>query len=207
MTSKLPPPVLTADHAAVDLLNSVGAPWGAHLDWLESGADLVDWMAQAGLVSAPDADRLKASASAASLDAAAQEARELRELLRGHLTSPSRQLIERLNHWLEHVAYDTRIVHDDWPAYFQDQPTSTPRLQVSVRIETADDLLAVLARSIADLLCNTDRDRTRGCDGPSCTFWFHDITKNNSRRWCSMAICGNRAKAAAHRARRKSDPD
>ena len=44
----------------------------------------------------------------------------------------------------------------------------------------------------------------RGCEGPVCTLLFLDRTKAHGRRWCSMAVCGNRAKAAAHRARRAS---
>ncbi|MBD2103918.1 CGNR zinc finger domain-containing protein [Leptolyngbya sp. FACHB-261] len=38
----------------------------------------------------------------------------------------------------------------------------------------------------------------RCCEGANCTFWFHDRTKSHARRWCSMAICGNRAKATSH---------
>ncbi|MEL6323421.1 MAG: CGNR zinc finger domain-containing protein, partial [Pseudomonadota bacterium] len=41
-------------------------------------------------------------------------------------------------------------------------------------------------------------------EGPTCTLYFHDVSKNHKRRWCSMDICGNRAKAAAHRKARKA---
>jgi predicted RNA-binding Zn ribbon-like protein len=37
--------------------------------------------------------------------------------------------------------------------------------------------------------------------GTDCTLWSYDRTKAHQRRWCSMAICGNRAKARVHRAR------
>ncbi|RFU38695.1 zf-CGNR multi-domain protein [Actinomadura logoneensis] len=47
------------------------------------------------------------------------------------------------------------------------------------------------------------RERVRKCADPDCVLWFYDLTKNGSRRWCSMEICGNRAKTArfqqAHR--------
>ncbi|GAA1528021.1 CGNR zinc finger domain-containing protein [Actinomadura kijaniata] len=49
-------------------------------------------------------------------------------------------------------------------------------------------------------------DRVRKCANPECVLWFHDVSKNGSRRWCSMEICGNRAKTArfqeTHRRRR-----
>jgi predicted RNA-binding Zn ribbon-like protein len=44
----------------------------------------------------------------------------------------------------------------------------------------------------------------RECEGSVCSLLFLDRTKAHGRRWCSMALCGNRAKAAAHRARRSS---
>jgi hypothetical protein len=43
--------------------------------------------------------------------------------------------------------------------------------------------------------------RTTACEAGNCSLWFLDVSKGHARRWCSMAICGNRAKAAAHRAR------
>ena len=43
-----------------------------------------------------------------------------------------------------------------------------------------------------------DRSRVRRCANPRCGLLFYDTTKNNSRRWCAMAACGNRAKARTH---------
>jgi predicted RNA-binding Zn ribbon-like protein len=44
-------------------------------------------------------------------------------------------------------------------------------------------------------------DRIRTCGGPGCVLHFFDDSRNGTRRWCSMAGCGNRAKAARHYAR------
>ena len=65
----------------------------------------------------------------------------------------------------------------------------------------AQDLLLPIAEAMGDLLCNVDFASVRKCESPACTLWFRDVSKNHTRRWCSMAICGNRAKAAAHRAK------
>jgi len=43
----------------------------------------------------------------------------------------------------------------------------------------------------------------KNCEGPTCTMLFLDTTKGHARRWCTMAVCGNRAKQASHRARAK----
>jgi predicted RNA-binding Zn ribbon-like protein len=43
-----------------------------------------------------------------------------------------------------------------------------------------------------------DRPRIRRCEGDRCALVYYDTSKNRSRRWCTMTVCGNRAKAAAH---------
>ncbi|PPK68553.1 CGNR zinc finger domain-containing protein [Actinokineospora auranticolor] len=53
------------------------------------------------------------------------------------------------------------------------------------------------ARHCLDLL-TTVPDRIKACAGPTCVLHFLDTSKNGSRRWCSMAGCGNRAKANRH---------
>jgi predicted RNA-binding Zn ribbon-like protein len=46
-----------------------------------------------------------------------------------------------------------------------------------------------------------DPGRVRRCAGPTCVLLFLDVSKSGRRRWCDMAVCGNRAKVAAHHAR------
>jgi predicted RNA-binding Zn ribbon-like protein len=58
------------------------------------------------------------------------------------------------------------------------------------------------ARNYLELL-STAPDRIRGCDGHACVLHFFDTSRNGTRRWCSMAACGNRAKASRHYARSK----
>ncbi|MBV9276518.1 MAG: CGNR zinc finger domain-containing protein, partial [Verrucomicrobia bacterium] len=54
---------------------------------------------------------------------------------------------------------------------------------------------------LADLVCSQDFSLVKGCEGKACTLLFLDRTNGRARRWCSMTICGNRAKQAAHRQR------
>jgi predicted RNA-binding Zn ribbon-like protein len=65
----------------------------------------------------------------------------------------------------------------------------------------ADRLLWPLVRSAALLLTSPELKRLRQCDGHNCTWLFLDKSKNRSRRWCTMDICGNRAKSRRHYAR------
>jgi predicted RNA-binding Zn ribbon-like protein len=70
------------------------------------------------------------------------------------------------------------------------------------RWEKPTELLHPIAAAAADLICHQDFRLIRACEGPACMLLFLDRTKAHARRWCSMAVCGNRAKAAAHRGRR-----
>lgn len=65
-------------------------------------------------------------------------------------------------------------------------------------------LMIPIVESAADALILGELARVRRCADPRCARVFFDGTKNAARRWCDMATCGNRAKAARHRARLKS---
>jgi len=66
--------------------------------------------------------------------------------------------------------------------------------------------LAAIARDAVDLLSGPDRERLRECAAADCSGIFVDESRGRRRRWCSSARCGNRARVAAHRARRASSP-
>ncbi|HVW35788.1 MAG TPA: CGNR zinc finger domain-containing protein [Pirellulales bacterium] len=76
-----------------------------------------------------------------------------------------------------------------------------PLLRRFHRWDSPRELLVPIAAAAADLICNHDFRRIRSCEGSACVLLFLDRTKARARRWCSMAVCGNRAKAAAHRSR------
>ncbi len=66
-----------------------------------------------------------------------------------------------------------------------------------------DRMLWPVARSAAELLTTTTLSRVRECEGAGCGWLFLDMSKNHSRRWCSMNSCGNRAKANRHYRRKR----
>jgi predicted RNA-binding Zn ribbon-like protein len=68
---------------------------------------------------------------------------------------------------------------------------------------TLDRMLWTVARSAAELLTSAYLDLVRECEGVGCGSLFLDISKNHSRRWCSMESCGNRAKVNRHYHRKK----
>jgi predicted RNA-binding Zn ribbon-like protein len=65
-------------------------------------------------------------------------------------------------------------------------------------------LVIPIVESAADALILGELQRVRQCADPRCRRVFFDNTKNGRRRWCDMATCGNRAKAARHREKLKA---
>src|SRR5688572_30838025 len=65
------------------------------------------------------------------------------------------------------------------------------------RIDSADELIAVVAAQIASLVATEQPALVKRCAAPACTLWFVDRTKAHSRLFCSATACGNRAKVVA----------
>ena len=72
----------------------------------------------------------------------------------------------------------------------------------SFRLATPDALGAI-ARSAVELLTSGDLSRLRQCSGEGCGWLFLDTSRNGSRQWCDMRICGNRAKARKFRRKKR----
>jgi predicted RNA-binding Zn ribbon-like protein len=77
------------------------------------------------------------------------------------------------------------------------------RLQFLAKDEGLEWLLAAIARSGAELLVEEDKESLRECSNPNCRLLFYDDSRTHRRRWCSMALCGNRNKVAAFADRQK----
>lgn len=73
-------------------------------------------------------------------------------------------------------------------------------VEVEKRLEW---LLAAIARSAAELMAEGQRAPVRKCGRPECILYFYDTSRTGKRRWCQMAVCGNRAKVAAFVRRKK----
>ena len=69
------------------------------------------------------------------------------------------------------------------------------------KAELTAAILGPITLSALDLLLDADFSRIKQCHGNHCGWLFYDNTKNKSRQWCDMSVCGNRAKASALRAR------
>jgi predicted RNA-binding Zn ribbon-like protein len=202
MTSNRPPAFFVGDHAALDFLNTIATPEDVPVEWLRSGRDLLDWLERAIMIDADVATRFRASKEQQEVDRVARRAREFRDWLRGFVTRHmgkalgpgSAKTVGPLN---ELLAADT-----SFPMVEAGGAERTLQLRRIRRWATPEELLYPIAHAAADLICTADFRLIHACEGSPCTLLFLDRTKAHGRRWCSMAICGNRAKVAAHRARK-----
>jgi predicted RNA-binding Zn ribbon-like protein len=201
-----PPALFVADALGLDFLNSIATPVDTPVDWIADGDGLLAWLEQAGLVPADAREAIRAKASPGELDSVADQARNLREWFRGfvrkHAGRPLMREdlteLEPLNRILEQDEAFTRIAvqngNDVGPLAFQ----------FVRRWRSPEALLLPIAEAMARFVCAEDFSHVKACEGSSCTLVFADRTRGRARRWCSMAICGNRAKQAAHRDRLKA---
>jgi predicted RNA-binding Zn ribbon-like protein len=195
--------IFIADSLGLDFLNSIATPVDTPVDWLDNGDGLLRWLAQAKLVPADALDDLKARAMPGELDRVADQARALREWLRGFvrkhmgrsLTPKALHELGPLNRLLERDEMFNQIKrhhHGD---------RDRLELRMMRRWRSPESLLLPIGEALAKLVCDEDFTNVKACEGQSCTLVFADHTRRRARRWCSMAICGNRAKQAAHRNR------
>jgi predicted RNA-binding Zn ribbon-like protein len=207
MTAHRPPAMFLAEAAGLDFLNTLAIPVDVEVEWLGSGEDLLAWLEAAKLLDQAALDEVRALATPAELDAVAAQARALREWLRGfvqrHRGKPLARSAEGelgpLNGLLARDRAFTQIVARA-RADARDGDSAL-KLVARRRWQSADDLLLPIAQAIAELVCTADFAEVKQCEGSTCVLHFLDTTRGGRRRWCSMAVCGNRAKQAAHRDR------
>jgi predicted RNA-binding Zn ribbon-like protein len=200
------PAIFVADSTGLDFLNSLATPVDKPVDWIADGNGLLDWLKQAGLVPRDALDAVKQRAKPGELDQVADEARDLREWFRGFvrrhmgrpLTPRALRELEPLNRLLAREEVFKQLMHH--------RADGDDRLELREmrRWRTPQSLLLPIGEALARFTCEENFADVKACEGASCTLLFADRTRRKARRWCSMAICGNRAKQAAHRERLKN---
>jgi predicted RNA-binding Zn ribbon-like protein len=200
------PALFLADTLGLDFLNSIATPVDTEIDWIDDGDGLLAWLEQARLVP-PDAPAsLREQAIPGELDKVAAQARSLREwfrvFVRAHRGSPlGPEAVEELASLNRLLARDEGFLQ---LAAADQRSAGGLRLETLRRWRSPDALLLPIGEALARFLSEEDFSYVKACEGPACTLLFADHTRGHVRRWCSMAICGNRAKQAAHRDRVKS---
>ncbi|WP_425349027.1 CGNR zinc finger domain-containing protein [Methyloligella halotolerans] len=201
-------PMLIADDRGLDFLNSLATPHGEPVDWLADGEGLVHWLREAELVPADALDEIVDRVKPVELDRVAGKARELRDWFRGFveshmgrpLTEKSLKALAPLNDLLARDETYGQVVRNE------DGDGETGLAFVTRRRwRSTDSLLFPIAEAMARTVTHEDFAHVKACEGHDCILLFADHTRARARRWCSMSVCGNRAKVAAHRRRKKAE--
>jgi predicted RNA-binding Zn ribbon-like protein len=178
--------VWVGNHPGLDLVNTEAVDLrGDRRELVTDLVDLVDWAVAAGLVDAESADRCRPAGERSGLTVLAWF-RRLRRALRAVLESPDGAAASALDAAV--AAIPVRL------SYRPGRDHGVPPLDAAQPLDRLRLALAAAALDAAGL----DRSRIRRCESERCALVYFDTTKNRSRRWCDMAVCGNRAKARAH---------
>jgi predicted RNA-binding Zn ribbon-like protein len=183
---------LIAGHPALDLVNT--------LDWrfratgaeelLKTYEDLLRFAEQSKLLTPRQTRELRRSTSEKTL----LRSRELREALADIFYGQSSSAASRET--LERYFKDAHVRQKlSWK--------QSPRVEWKWSDEADPELpLWAFALSAADLMTSDAVARVRACGNAECRWLFLDTSKNHTRRWCDMKLCGNRMKARRFKAQR-----
>ena len=184
---------LTGGNLALDLANTKSRrPTPDPREDLRGYEDLVAWGEQAGAIGRDDAVALRglAARKPRAARSALARARDLREAVfavfsavAGHRELPA-EALQRVNTALPAALGRLRLARAGTGATWT--WSGEPDF---------DRVLWPVVRAAASLLTGPERGRIRECGARDCAWLFLDESRNGTRRWCDMAVCGNREKA------------
>jgi predicted RNA-binding Zn ribbon-like protein len=186
--------------ATFDFLNTLEHDDGFVREHLESLDDALNWFVDRGVIHREGADRARAQVTAqptaaerdlARIRGVRQALREVAEAIAEHRV-PTHGALDVVNRALRARQVIELVASSDG--------CSVDHRHVG---DPVDDALARLAEPLVTELTAGHPERIRICASDTCEWVFYDTSRTGRRRWCDMATCGNRAKAARHRARAK----
>jgi predicted RNA-binding Zn ribbon-like protein len=187
-----------AGHPALDFVNTLDWRFreGSPEELITDYDDLVQFAVQCGLIHAAESHKLLRRTSANRAAQAVAEARGMREAAarifyaavdgEGPPAEAIRELEVRFKEAETHreLRWSEKHLHWEFPAALV-----APELPVWL-----------LTLETAQLVTAGEMGLVRACGDPECRWLFVDTSKNHTRRWCDMKICGNRMKARRFKA-------
>ena|SRR2546427_4115738 len=175
----------------VDFVNTIDPRLKApREEFLPTYGKFVEWAVFVGLLTKAEGRSLTRWANEHPSAAAVVHRRAIRfrEALYCLLRrSDERRCLAAVNRELRRGARDVRL-NSDSGTY-------------STRWQPGFEILGPIIQSAFELLTSPELSHVRMCAGDGCGWLFVDNSRTHRRRWCSMAICGNRAKASRNRRR------
>jgi predicted RNA-binding Zn ribbon-like protein len=192
---------LVAGHLALDFANTLDYRYDPErlVDLIPTYERFLAFAVQTGVIAGNQARKLLAETSEHNAGQALKEVIELREAVYFLFQSvavnqsPPRSHLQTFNRFLSETRIPEIIIwnHFDFLRTCRDL------------VDTPKGPLWPIVDSAASLLTSSDRNHIRECGEKSCRWLFLDRSKNHSRRWCDMKLCGNRSKARQFYARKR----
>lgn len=190
--------VMLREQLCLDFVNTLGNHLNKNMyrDYLTSYSTFVQWSQKVEIINADQANFFLEKSNKKSLEARDIFKRviELREALFRILfaviskKTPDQEDINLLNREIESVLPFSELQYTD----------NTFVLNRLMEPNQLDWMLSIIVNDMIELLTSDKLDRLKICCDDHCGWIFLDMSKNRSRRWCSMKECGNRAKARQH---------
>ena len=206
-----PPPFdLSGGHPALDVVNTLDHRFGdeAPVELLADYGALLRFAQQTGLLDPGQVRLLTKSVKPQAAARALRSVRELREALAATLYGnvdgrppPTDDIRTLERHFL--AAEQHRELH--WQEAAARNGPSGMAWQWGRFEKEAELPVWVLAERAAQLMTSDAMPRVRACGADTCRWLFLDTSKNHTRRWCNMKVCGNRMKARRFQARRGAE--
>ena len=195
------PFLFVGNQPCLDFINTQFVLNGQPVDLLATFSDLVTWLMQVDLMREKEATKIerqwgRQAEGIQPLEQARAFRVTLREMVKrvaaGRPAPPA--AVEAINEMLRYRIGYPQLTRRSGKFERGYQAES----------QDANQLLGLLAEAASNLLCRCDFSLIKKCQNPACVLFFYDTTKNHARHWCSMTICGNRSKVAAHYRRHRS---
>jgi predicted RNA-binding Zn ribbon-like protein len=183
------PPKLIAGRLALDFANLM--PVAHDLSWTE----FVDFLVDSKVVGAERGMRLESleGSEPGAVDAVLLKILRLRECVRA-VFSAVEEGREFPKAWVAPINEILRVTEGHDEVVVRE---GRWRLEFIGRESGLEWLLAAIARSAAELIVEGQNAPVKRCANAGCRLFFYDDSRTRKRRWCSMAVCGNRHKVAA----------
>jgi predicted RNA-binding Zn ribbon-like protein len=193
--------IFVGNHPCLDFINTRIAQNRQPVDLLETFSDLVTWLVEMRLLNRTEAKQAEQKwGGKPEVRQTLDQAREFRTVLR--------EMVERIaaGKPVPSVAIEAINRMLRYRVGYPQLAGRSGNFERKFRAESqeANLLLGLLAESASDLLCTCELSLIKKCQNPACVLFFYDTTKNHTRHWCSMSICGNRSKVAAHHRKHQS---
>lgn len=193
-----PPFLWVGTRLCLDFINTTPVIQGREVELIATPLALLAWVSEAGVFGPPQL-RQATLLGPKGLKTALSQGLRLRAAIRKAMSA----VLAGSDVGTAEIAVLNQFVAKPTLQVSAARSSGAVRLGQQWLVNEPTDLLRPIAHDALHLISSPDLAKVRRCENPECVGVFLDTSKAGRRRWCCMAVCGNRAKVAGFRARRR----